>query len=326
MIFYSMAYTLKLFRGWNITNLKTKSMKTFFTIFTSLVLSSAVLAAEKPSGMLTIKSADNSDIRVELDGRRYEPRNNSIMLRDIDEGYHNIRIYKEKRRGLFGMNGNNYEQVYNNRINLKKRTHLLITVERNGRIHMQENRMKNDIDSRGRDWDNSRDRNREWNDRNDRNGRNDRNDRDYDRDYDRDHEKDHDRKYNKKGKGKKDKNHSHNGEECDSDHNGKWGSYDSHDGYSGGMNDSEFQNVLQSINREWLESNKLRSALQVVKANRITTAQVGHIMSMFSMENNKLDLAKEAYANTVDQRNYRRLYDEFKYSNSKSELERYTSR
>ncbi len=292
-------------------------MKTFFTIFTSLVLSSAVLAAEKPSGMLTIKSADNSNIRVELDGRRYEPRDNSILLRDIDEGYHNIRIYKEKRRGLFGMNGNNYEQVYNNRINVKKRTHLLITVERNGRIHMQENRMKNDRDSRGRDWDKSNDRNKEWNDRNNR---------DYDRDHDRNNEKGHDRNYNKKGKGKKVKSHSHNGEECDSDHNGKWGSYDSHEGYSEGMNDREFQNVLQSVNKEWLESNKLRSALQVVKTNRITTYQVQQILSLFSMENNKLELAKAAYANTVDQRNYSRLYDQFKYSSSKSELERYTRR
>lgn len=258
-------------------------MKTFFTLLTSLFMSIAVFAAAKPQSILTIKSADNSDIRVVLDGKRFEPNDNSVMFRGIDAGYHTIKVFKQKRNGYFNLSGKKYELVYNTAINLKRRTHLFITIERNDRISMQENKIKRDWDSQDRDWDSQ---DRDWDNR-----RNDRNDRGYD--FDRD---------------------------------GQWGDYDSHEGYASGMNDREFRNVMQSIEKEWLESNKFKSASQIVKTNSLTTAQVEQILLMFSFENNKLDLAKQAYANTVDKRNYSRLFDVFSLSSSKAELERYIQR
>ncbi len=248
-------------------------MKTFFTLLTSLFMSIAVFAAAKPQSILTIKSADNSDIRVVLDGKRFEPNDNSIMLRGIDDGHHTIKVFKQKRNGFFNMTGKRYELVYNTSINVKKRTHLFITIERNGRISMQENKIKKDWDSQDHAWDN---------------GRDDRNDRDYD--FDRD---------------------------------GQWGDYDNHEGYASGMNDREFTSILQSIEKEWLESNKLKSASQIVKTNSLSTAQVEQLILLFSFENNKLQLAKQAYANTVDKRNYSRLFDVFSFNSSKVELERY---
>src|SRR4030095_9599458 len=94
-------------------------------------------------------------------------------------------------------------------------------------------------------------------------------------------------------------------------------------GYAGGMNDREFHNVLQAIQKEWLESNKFKSASQIIKNNSFTTAQVEQILLLFSFENNKLELAKQAYSHTVDKKNYTRLFDLFSYSSSKRELERY---
>lgn len=251
-------------------------MKTFFTLLTSLFMSIAVFAAAKPQSLLTIKSADNSDIRVVLDGKRFEPNDNSIMLRGIDDGRHTIKVFKQKRNGFFNMTGKRYELVYNTSINVRKRTHLFITIERNGRISMQENKIKKDWDSQDHTWDN---------------GRYDRNDRDYD--FDRD---------------------------------GQWGDYDNHEGYASGMNDREFVSVLQAIEKEWLESNKLKSASQIVKMNSLSTAQVEQLLLLFSFESNKLELAKQAYANTVDKRNYSRLYDVFSFNSSKTELERYIRR
>ena len=251
-------------------------MKTFFTLLTSLFMSIAVFAAAKPQSILTIKSADNADIRVVLDGKRFEPNDNAIMLRGIDDGHHTIKVFKQKRNGIFNMTGKRYELVYNTSINVKKRTHLFITIERNNRISMQESKIKKDWDSQDRAWDN---------------GRDDRNDRDYE--FDRD---------------------------------GQWGDYDNHEGYASGMNDREFKDVLKSIEKEWLESNKLKSASQVVKANNVTTAQVEQILLMFSFENNRLELAKQAYASTVDKRNYSRLFDLFSFNSSKVELERYIQR
>ena len=130
-------------------------MKTFFTLLTSLFMSIAVFAAPKPqSGILTIKSADNSDIRVILDGKRFEPNDNAIMLRGIDDGYHTIKVFKQKNSGFFNLAGKRYELVYNTSINLKRRTHLQITIERNGRISMNETKLKRDWARQDRDWDN----------------------------------------------------------------------------------------------------------------------------------------------------------------------------
>jgi len=251
-------------------------MKTFFTLLTSLFMSIAVFAAAKPQSILTIKSADNSDIRVVLDGKRFEPNDNSVMFRGIDDGYHTIKVFKQKRNGIFHLAGKKYDLVYNTSINLKKRTHLFITIERNGRISMQENKIKRDWDGQDEAWDNGRDR---------------RNERDYD--FDRDDQ---------------------------------WGDYDNHEGYASGMNGREFKIVLQSIEKEWLESNKLKSASQIVRVNSLSTAQVEQLLLLFSFENNKLELAKQAYANTVDKRNYSRLLDVFSFNSSKVELERYIQR
>jgi hypothetical protein len=104
---------------------------------------------------------------------------------------------------------------------------------------------------------------------------------------------------------------------------GKWDDYDANEGYIGGMSDREFNNVIQSIDKEWLETNKLKSASQVVKTNHLTTAQVKQMLLLFSFETNKLELAKQAYTNTVDKRNYSMVNDVFSYSASKKELDRY---
>lgn len=246
-------------------------MKTIFTLFASLFMSIAVFAAARPMSMLTIKSVDNAEIRVVLDGKRFQPNDNSIMFGSMEPGRHDIKIYRQRKNAWFNLNGKGYELVYNTTIDLKRRTHLFITVERNGFISMQENRIKKDFD---------------WNDGNDNGyGRHDRDD--------------------------------------DRDKNGQWGEYDQHDGYARPMSDREFKNVLLSIDKEWLESNKFKSASQVVKTNNFTTAQVEQILLLFSFENNKLELAKQAYMNTVDKRNYSNLFDVFSFNSSKKELERY---
>ena len=236
--------------------------ETIFTLFASLFMSIAVFAAARPTSVLTVKAADNADIRVILDGKRFEPHDNAIMFGSMEPGRHSIKIFKRRGKSWFNMSGGNYELVYNTTdFNLKRRTHLFITVERNGRISMDENRLKRSSEL-------------------DR----DRRDRDFDR---------------------------------EDDHSGHWGDQDSHEGYASGMSDRKFTQVLKSIKHEWLESNKFKSASQIVKTNSMTTAQVEQILLLFSFENNKLELAKQAYTNTVDKENYPMLFDLFSYSSSK---------
>lgn len=104
------------------------------------------------------------------------------------------------------------------------------------------------------------------------------------------------------------------------------GSYDTHYGYTSSlssMSDRQFNQVLQSISKEWLESNKLKSAIHIVTVNNLTVAQVKQLALLFSFETNKLELAKQAYASTVDKENYFMINDVFAFNGSKAELARY---
>ena len=75
-------------------------MKTIFTLVASLFMSMAVFAAEKPKSILTIKSVDNADIRVVLDGKRFDPNDNAIMFGSIDAGPHDIKIFRQRKKEL----------------------------------------------------------------------------------------------------------------------------------------------------------------------------------------------------------------------------------
>ena len=107
------------------------------------------------------------------------------------------------------------------------------------------------------------------------------------------------------------------------DRGGRYGDYDNNYGYNNVMTSQEFQQVLQSIDREWLESNKMKSASQIVHTNNLTSAQVKQMVMLFGIESNKLDLAKQAYKNTVDKRNYGIVSDAFNFNSSRDELARF---
>jgi len=237
-------------------------MKTIFTLVASLFFSIAVFAA-KNNTILTVKSVDRSNIVMILDGKRFEPNDNGIMLQGIDKGSHQVKVYRERNSGVFSLFGRKYDMVYNTTISMKNNTHLVITVERNDRISMSESKirkgyMQDDRDGYG---------------------------------------------YNNGG--------------------GSWGGYDQHEGYAVGMSDRDFDNVLKQIDKEWLESNKLKSALNIVKNNAVSAAQVKELLLLFSFENNKLELAKQAYGSAVDKRNYDVVFGVFSFSDTKAELERY---
>jgi Domain of unknown function (DUF4476) len=259
-------------------------MKQIFTLLASLFLTISVFAAAKPKSTLTIQSADRSAVRVVIDGRRFEPNNSSIRISGIETGLHQVKIYKEKNNNRAGAFGKRYEVVFNSSLAIRSRSNVMITIDRFGRATVNDNRGNNDW-ARNRDLGN--------------------NDRDQDRNTDFDFDRG-----NRAG-------------DYDNDRGGRLGDYDNHYGYESGMNDREFITVFQAIRKEWLESNKLKSASHIVTANRLSAAQVKQLVLLFSFEGNKLDLAKQAYTNTVDKRNYSILNDVFSLNSSKDELARF---
>jgi len=281
-------------------------MKTIFTLLSSLILSVAVLAADvRPKSMLTIKSIDRGDIRVVIDGRRFEPNDNFMRIPAINAGYHTVKIYRERNSGMFRIFGKMYEVVYSSSLVIRPRTSVLISVDRFGRATVNESRMNGGFGQGNRGFDGRDGDARIW---------------------DRNHEFDFDGSRNQ---GDYDRNRD----------GGQWGnqSQDRHDGridnrndrgyndniYSKAMSDFEFNRVLASIQKEWFENNKAKSASQIISANNFTTAQVKQMLQLFSMESTKLDLAKQAYSKTVDQNNYFMINDVFSFNSSKDELTRF---
>lgn len=90
--------------------------------------------------------------------------------------------------------------------------------------------------------------------------------------------------------------------------------------YSKAMSNNEFDRVLWAINKESFETNKMRSAEQVIGTSYFTTGQLKQLLHLFNFETNKLQLARLGYDRVVDQSNYNTLSDLFSYNSSKNEL------
>ncbi|MES1215054.1 MAG: DUF4476 domain-containing protein [Bacteroidota bacterium] len=105
--------------------------------------------------------------------------------------------------------------------------------------------------------------------------------------------------------------------------NGRWEDNKSYSGYAQAMSDREFNQVMSSMQKEWFENNKMKSASFIITGNFFTADQVKEMMSLFSFEDNKLEIAKQAYSKTLDKQNYRCVSDALSFSSSKNELARF---
>lgn len=102
-----------------------------------------------------------------------------------------------------------------------------------------------------------------------------------------------------------------------------WGRDRDNDNYNRAMSDYDFNALHQKIKSAWFGSSKATIAKDAFARSYFSTTQVRQILQLFNSESDKLELAKLAYRNTVDQRSYFQLYDVFSFQSSKDELDRY---
>ncbi|MEA2041087.1 MAG: DUF4476 domain-containing protein [Bacteroidota bacterium] len=101
--------------------------------------------------------------------------------------------------------------------------------------------------------------------------------------------------------------------------------------YSGGtgcrypMTSANFNVAKQTVNNQSFEDDKLMVSKQIINSNCLTVAQVKALVSLFSFDDNKLELAKHAYLHTFDIENYYMINDVFSFSSSIEELDEYIS-
>jgi hypothetical protein len=287
-------------RRWNncyrtkIVHLKTKYMKTIFTLLLSTIFSLASMAYD--GTRLTVTSVSNNKMFVEVDGRRYDLNRNTFSLSNIRPGTHTVRVLRElKRKAGWNLgNGNRREEtIYNIKVTFRNGYHFDIVVNRFGKVLIDERRM--DTNDDWYDEDDSYDRNddRDWDDGDDRDdrdyGNNDRDNRD-NRDYEDDRNNDDPR-------------------------------YDNN--YSRAMTSNDFAQAKETLRREWFENTRLETAKQIIDQNYFTSQQVKEMVLLFTFENNRLDIAKYAYGKTVDKGNYFVMNDAFTFNSNKEKLSEY---
>ncbi len=231
-------------------------MKRIFTLLLSSLFSLSLFAFN--GSRLSISTVTNNmNLVFEVDGRKVAMSKNSITLSNLSEGRHTVKIYREVKRNGFGISlGKRQDVIYNSTVLIRRGFHTDITVNRFGKVFVDERRI---------------DRNDDWY---------------YDDDDD----------YFDDGRGPDFRNV---------------------------ISAHEFDRVKESLRKEWLEANRLKSAKFIVDQNNLTAMQVKELMLLFSFENNKLDIAKYAYRKTVDKRNYYLANETLTFSSSKDELARF---
>jgi hypothetical protein len=236
-------------------------MKTVFTLLLATIITTAAFAADE--GRLSITVAVQKDAVVYVDGRTYQPDDNSIVIDNIRSGNHSIKVYRKmNNRNNNGRNNNRNNQreelLYSSTVYVRPAYHVDIVVNRFGKALVDEKA----INTRDDDW-----------------GRDDNWGRDRDR--------------------------------------------DNNNSYNRAMSDYDFNALHQKIKGAWFGSSKMTLAKDAFSRNYFSTSQVKQILQLFNPESDKLELAKLAYRNTVDQRSFFQLYDVFSFQSSKDELDRY---
>lgn len=123
-------------------------MKRIFTLLLGTIFSLSLFAAE--GSRLSISAITTSTVyKVEVDGRKFAMKDNSITLGYLTEGRHQVKITREKKSNSFRRVE---EVIYSSAVFLKKGFHLDITVSRFGKVMIDERRI-----DRKDDWYNEED-------------------------------------------------------------------------------------------------------------------------------------------------------------------------
>ncbi len=134
------------------------------------------------------------------------------------------------------------------------------------------------------------------------------------------------KKMNNPGWGDGDRDRRHDGDDRDRDghQNDPYGFHGNNGyGYSNQMSDADFQQVKEQLRSEWFENNRLRSAQTILQGNSVTSYQVKQLMYLFSFDDNRLEVAKAAYRNTVDKQNFYIVQSALNFENDREELDRF---
>jgi len=89
------------------------------------------------------------------------------------------------------------------------------------------------------------------------------------------------------------------------------------------MSAADFREAQGSIDKQKFSDTKITLAKQVIKNSCMTSDQVRDLLKLFSFENDRIEVAKYAYAFVYDSDKYYKVNDAFQYSSSVDELNKF---
>jgi len=117
-------------------------MKKIFTLLLSSLFSLSLLAYDGTRLSISTVSNRAMNFKIEVDGRKYNMQDNSITLSNLAEGNHNVRIYREAKKNGNGLGlGRKQEIIYATNIYMRRGFHFDITVNRFGKVLVDERRI-----------------------------------------------------------------------------------------------------------------------------------------------------------------------------------------
>ena len=101
--------------------------------------------------------------------------------------------------------------------------------------------------------------------------------------------------------------------------------HSNNNGYRTPMTDADFNIVMKDVKKQWLPGAKMNALSNAFNNtnNYFSTSQASQLIRLVSDEDNRLQLAKSAYARITDPSNFSQLYDLFSSQARKDELRNY---
>lgn len=92
------------------------------------------------------------------------------------------------------------------------------------------------------------------------------------------------------------------------------------------ISEENLQEIITAIKKGQYEPDRIEIAKEKVVDNCLNTQQIEKLLSLFKHDREKLELAKSAYAVTVDKENYKILTENFQFTENKKELLNFISK
>lgn len=107
------------------------------------------------------------------------------------------------------------------------------------------------------------------------------------------------------------------------DHDNDWERPSSDAGWNDAMSERSFLQMKQAVAREAIDANRMNIAKAALARQKISSYQAKDLLSVFSFETPRLEMAKFCFALATDPANYYVVAEALSYSSSKNELLRY---